>query len=278
MTAELRAACLAALCAGFLYGCQSAPEEKAPQASAPAAAPAPAPVAAAPEAPVAAPAAVEPPKPAAKPRPPAKKPAPKPQPKPPEPEVAKPAPPPPPPQPSPEEERKRRLDAYVAAIGRSTVGFTPPSPIPVAQRAAIVLTITPPAETAALAADLRKSLDPAAGAWTPRMRARLAGTDFDVAPAEGREFDGTRDLAPSGPTEWRWTVVPTVPGSKKLVATLSFGLPPPGGARDLPPLQRDVLVEASLSWQAGRLWNDYWLWLVVAVVAVCAIALWAKRR
>ena len=281
-TAALRIACFAAaLGAASLFGCKSAPEEKPAQpAPAPAAAPAPAPapVAAAPEAPAAAPAAVTPPKPTAKPRAQAKKRAPKP--KPPAPAVVQPAAAPPrPPQASPEEERKHKLDAYVAAIGRSTVGFNPPSPIPVAQRAAVTLSVTPPPEAAALADDLRKSLDAGATAWTPRMRARLSGSAFDIVPAEGKEFDGARDLAMSGPTEWRWSALPATPGTKKLVATLAVGVPPQlGGQRDLPPLQRDVVVEATLSWQAERLWNDYWVWLVVAVVAVAVITFWARRR
>jgi len=281
-TAALRIACIAAaLCAASLCGCQSAPEEKAAQpAPAPAAAPAPgpAPVAEAPAAPVAAPAAVAPPKPAAKPRAPAKKRAPKP--KPPAPVVVQPAPAAPPaPQPTSEEERKRKLDAYIAAIARSTVSFNPPSPIPVAQRAAVTLSVTVPPETAALADELRKSLGAGATAWTPRMRTRLSGSDFDIVPAEGRDFDGSRDLAMGGPTEWRWSALPATPGTKKLVATLALGAPPQlGGQRDLPPLQRDVVVEATLSWQAERLWNDYWLWLVVAVVAVAVITLWARRR
>jgi hypothetical protein len=277
MAAGLRAVCLVALCAGFLHGCKSAPEEKAPSpAATPAPAPAPEPVAAAPAAQPPAAVAVVPPRPAPERKAPAKKRAPKPK---PAPQVVQPAPaPPPPPQPSPEEERKRRLDAYVAAIGRSTASFNPPSPVQVGQRVAVSLSLTPPPETAALAEELRKSLDGGA-AWTPRVRARLAGADFAIAPAEGRDSDGIRDLAAKAPAEWRWTVVPSAPGTKKLVATLTFSLPAQlGGDRDLPPLQRDVVVDATLSWQVERLWTDYWLWLVLAVVAVSVIALWARSR
>jgi outer membrane biosynthesis protein TonB len=268
MTVWSRSACLiAALVAASLNGCQA--PQKPPEAAAPAPAPAPTPkLAPAPVVAQQAPAsAAEAPKPAPKPRAPAKKRAPKPK---PAPVVAQPAPPPPPPQPNPDEERKRKLDAWIAAIGRSTIAFNPPSPVQVGQSADVKLALTPPAETAALADDLRKSLaDPAA--WTPRMRARLAGGDFAITPAEAKDAD----LPASGPVEWRWSAVPSAAGTKKLVATLSFALPPGmGTARELPPVSREVVVEATLWSRIG----DYWMWIVAAIVAFVAILWWAMRR
>jgi hypothetical protein len=267
--AMLRAACVIA---AVLGGCTAPPQEqKAPEA---AAAPAPKPaVAAAPAAVPPSAAAETPPRPAPKPRAPAKKRPPKPK---PAPVVVAPPPPAPPPQPSPEEERKRKLDAYIAAIGRSGVAFNPPSPVQVGQSVAVTLTVNPPAEAAQLAEELRKSLEAGAPAWTPRMRARLSGGDFAIEP-EGKNVDGAKDL--SARIEWRWAAVPGVPGSKTLVAALSYDLPQSlGGARDLPPLQREVMVEATLSWRASQLWADYWLWILVALAVAAAIGFWAWRR
>jgi hypothetical protein len=278
MTAWVRSACLIAALVAALYGCQAPPQPKAPEAAAAAPAPslklAPAPVVA--QQPSTPAPAAETPRPAPKPRAPAKKRAPRPK---PAPVVAQPAPPPPPPvQPNPEEERKRKLDAYLAAIGRSTIAFNPPSPVQVRQSSAVSLSMTPPAEAAALAEELRKSLaDPAA--WTPRVRARISGADFGITPAEGKDIDGVKDLPASGPVEWRWTVVPGMAGSKKLVAMLSVGLPPALGAqRDLPAIQREVVVEATLSWRIAQAWSDYWQWILAALAVVAAIAWWAIRR
>jgi hypothetical protein len=273
--ATFRTACITALCALSLGGCQPAPPaEKAPEAAAapsapvaaptPKAAPAPAPVAVAP---------VEaPPKPAPKRRAPAKKRTPKPAP------VAEPAPPPPPPPPppNPEEERARKRDAYLAALGRSTFAFNPPSPIEVGQRAAVALTVSTPPETAQLAEDLKKSL--ADTAWSPRLRARLAGADFAVSPAEGKDFDGMKELSTTGRTDWSWGIVAAGPGNKKLVATLAAGLPPAlGGPRDLPALSRVVEVDATLAWRAKQAWEQYWQWIAGAIVLLAAIAAWARR-
>src|SRR5215470_2492519 len=255
-SATFRTACtIAAICALSLSGCQNPPPDKAPEAAR-AAPPAPPPAtpkaaqtpAAVALAPVEAPA----PKPLPKKKAPAKKRAAKPAP------VAQPAPPPPPPPPqvNPEEERAKKRDAYLAALSKSTFAFNPPTPIEVGQKAAVALTVSTPPETAQLADDLRKSL---ADGWSPRLRARLGGADFAIAPAEGKDFDGMKELSITGRTDWSWGVVPASPGSKKLVATLAVGLPPAiGGPRELPTLSRAIEVEPTLGWRAERLWSEYW--------------------
>ena len=268
----LLAACLVA-CAG-LFACTPAGQFK-PVAPAEA----PAPVKAQPEKKAEAPSATPQAAPAHPAPKVAKKSAPKrkPKPPPPPPKVAEPPPPPPPPPPNPEEERLRKRDAYLAALGRAKLAFNPASPVEVGERVAVALTVVPPAETAMLAEDLRKSL--ADAAWSPRMRAKLAGADFTIAPAEGKDFDGAKDLSVTGRTEWGWSVVPGAPGSKTLIATLTIGLPPAlGGPRQLPALQRPVEVEATLAWRAERAWAEYWQWIIAAIVAALAIAWWAKSR
>jgi hypothetical protein len=267
----LRAACLVA--GACLFGCTPTR-----QATTPAPAEAPAPRKAEPQKPAEVQGLPPPSAAAAQPTPKvAKKRARKPKPPPPPPKVAEPPPPPPPPAPNPEEERQRKRDAYLAALGRSKFAFNPASPVEVGQRAAVALAVVTPAETAMLAEDLRKSLaDPA---WTPRMRAKLAGADFTIAPAEGKDSDGAKDLSMTGRTEWGWSVVPRAPGSKTLIATLTIGLPPAlGGPRELPALQRPVEVEATLAWRAERAWAEYWQWIVGAIVAALALAWWAARR
>ena len=262
----LLAACLVA-CAG-LFACTPAGRPVA-QAEAPAPVK-PQPVKKA-EAPPATPqAAPAPPAPKV-----AKKSARKPKPPPPPPKVAEPPPPPPPP--NPEEERARKRDAYLAALGRAKLAFNPASPVQVGERVAVALTVVPPAETAMLAEDLRKSLTDAA--WSPRMRAKLAGADFTIAPAEGKDFDGAKDLSMTGRTEWGWSVVPGAPGSKTLIATLTIGLPPAlGGPRQLPALQRDVQVEATLAWTLGNIWSEYWPWIIALLAALVAALLWWRKQ
>jgi hypothetical protein len=280
----LRAACLIA-CAG-LYACAAtkepvtapppAPAEAPPPAKplpvipAEAPAPPPAPPQAAPEPPPAPKAAS---KAAPKRKAPARKPAPPP--------VVK-APEPPPvvvPVISPEQERSRRLNDYIAALQKSVITFNPPSPMQVERRTAVQLSVSPPKEAAQLAEDLRKSLA-APEAWRPRLRAQLGGASFEIAQAQGKDSAGEKDLSAAGPTEWSWDVVPKLPGTKQLAVRVAILLPPGlGEARELPALQRDVTVEASLAWTLGNLWSDYWLWiLAMLAVAVAALLWWRRQR
>lgn len=278
----LRTACLLA-CAG-LYGCTTTQEPKPAPAPAPVEAPAPAKPPPEPEkpaevlaAPVAPPQAAPAPKVAKKsaPRRKARKPAPPPA-------VKAPAPPPPvaaAPAPSPEQERARRLGDYIAALQKARLTFDPPSPMQVERRVAVQLSLTPTQETAQLAEDLRKSLsDP--GAWRPRLRAQLGGASFEIAPAEGKDPAGEKDLSAAGLTEWSWEVLPKLPGAKQLTARVAVLLPPGAGEpRELPALQREVRVEPTLAWTLGNLWSEYWLWLVaMLVVAVAALAWWRRQR
>jgi len=281
----LRAACLIA-CAG-LYGCTTPTQESKP-APTPAPAEAPAPVKSQPE----------PEKPAEVPTPPPAPPQAAPE---PAPKVAKksapkrkaparkPAPPPavkapaPPvvitPAPSPEQERARRRDDYIAALQKAQLTFNPPSPMEVERRVAVQLSVNPPKETAQLAEDLRKSLsDPEA--WRPRLRAQLGGASFEITPAEGKDFAGVKDLSMAGRTEWTWDIVPKLPGTKQLTARVAILLPPGlGEPRELPALQRNVTVEATLAWTLGNLWSEYWLWiLAMLAVAVTALAWWRRQR
>lgn len=283
----LRSACLIA--AACLYGCAAEQPKPVVEPEKPAEAPTPA--MAQPEKPVEAPAPLIAP-PQAAPERPAPKAARKGAPKrkaparkvepPPAPQAA-PAPPPPvavPPAPSPEQERARRRDEYIAALQKSVITFKPPSPIQVGQRVVVPLSVDPPKEAAQLAEDLRKSLSEGATAWTPRMRAQLAGADFDIALAEGSDSSGVKDLSMTGRTEWSWTVVPKVPGTKRLTARLAI-LPPPGlgEPRELPALERSVEVQATLSSSIGRTWDEYWQWILgVLAAAVIAIAWWARKR
>lgn len=277
----LRAACLIA-CAG-LYACTPTQESRPVPAPAPAEAPPPAKPQ--PEKPAeVAPAPVAPPQAAPEPAPraakksaprrkaPARKPEPPPAVKAPAPPVAT------APAINPEQERARLRDDYLAALQKAQLTFNPPSPMEVERRAAVQLSLNPPKETAQLAEDLRKSLsDP--GAWRPRLRAQLAGASFEIAPAEGKDFPGEKDLSAAGRTEWAWDVLPKLPGTKQLTVRVTILLPPGSGERELPALQREVRVDPTLAWTLGNLWSEYWLWiLAMLAVAVAALAWWRKQR
>ena len=281
----LRSACLIA--AACLYGCTAEPPKPVVEPEKPAEAPAP--VMAQPEKPVEAPAPlVAPPqaaperpapKAARKSAPKRKAPARKVAPPPPPPVAVAPPPVAVPPAPSPEQERARRLDEYLAALQKSVVTFNPPSPIQVGQRAVVPLSVAPPKETAQLAEDMRKSLsDPEA--WRPRLRAQLSGASFEIAPVEGKDFAGEKNLSMAGRTEWTWDIVPKLPGTKQLTVRVAILLPPGlGEPRALPALERDVRVEATLAWTLGNIWSEYWLWiLAMLAVAVAALAWWRKQR
>lgn len=179
---------------------------------------------------------------------------------------------------NPEQERARLLESYIAALQKAQLTFNPSSPMEVERRAAVQLSLNPPKETAQLAEDLRKSLsDP--GAWRPRLRAQLGGASFEIAPAEGKDFAGEKDLSAAGRTEWAWDVLPKLPGTKQLTARVAILLPPGSGERELPALQREVRVDPTLAWTLGNLWSEYWLWiLAMLAVAVAALAWWRKQR
>jgi hypothetical protein len=279
----LRAACLIA--GAGLYACTPTQESKpappapaeapapvAPQAQKPAEAPAPppAPPQAAPEPP--APKAVVK-KSAPKRKPPARKPAP-----PPPPKVVEP-PAPVAPAPSPEQERARRLEEYIAALQKTVLTFNPPSPMEVERRVIVPLWVSPPKEAGQLAEELRKSL-PGAEAWRPRLRAQLGGASFETVPVDGKEFSGAKDLSMAGRTEWTWSVVPKLPGTKQLTVRAAILLPPGlGEPRELPALQREVTVEATLAWTLGNLWSEYWQWiLAMLALAIAALAWWRRQR
>ena len=199
----LRAACLIA-CAG-LYGCTT-PTQQSKPAPTPAPAEAPAPVIPQPEKPaeVLAPPVAPPqaapeaaPKVARKSAPKRKAPARKPE---PPPAVKAPAPVVIASAPSPEQERARRRDDYIAALQKAQLTFNPPSPMEVERHVEVQLSVNPPKETAQLAEDLRKSLsDPEA--WRPRLRAQLSGASFEIAPVEGKDFAGEKNLSMAGRTE-----------------------------------------------------------------------------
>lgn len=278
----LRAACLIA-CAS-VYACTPTQESKTEPPSAPAEAPAP--VKPRPEKPAEAPApptaqaqaAPAPPAPkvARKSAPKRKAPVRKPEPPP----VVK-APEPPPaiaPAISPEQERARRRDEYIAAMQKAQLTFNPPSPMEVERRVAVQLSVNPPKEAAQLAEDLRKSLS-APEAWRARLRAQLGGASFQIAPVGGKDVAGEKDLSMAGRTEWTWDVVPKLPGEKQLTVRVAVLLPPGlGEPRELPALQRDVQVEATLAWTLANIWSEYWAWILVLLAALVAALLWWRKQ
>lgn len=151
----------------------------------------------------------------------------------------------------------------------------------------------PAKEVAQLAEEMKKSfpesaarIEAGATTWSPRMRATLTGTDFEITPVEkgkdGKPFDGVKDLSMTGRTEWGWIIVPTSPGKKQLHLLLAVVLPPElGEPGELPTMRRDIQVDVTIWWLIDHYWEKYWKWLLDGLGAALAGAighLWNQAR
>jgi hypothetical protein len=191
-----------------------------------------------------------------------------------------------------DQERMRKRDEYVAGLRQAAYTFNPPSPVKVAQAITVALWVDPAKEAAQLAEEMKKAfpesaarVEPGTTVWSPRMKATLTGpTDLEITPLDpgkdGKPFDGEKDLSMTGRTEWTWSLVPTMPGTKKLQLRLSVVLPRElGDPRQLPALERDVDVEITIWWLIDHYW-ERWKWAIggIASALAAALAWWFKRR
>jgi hypothetical protein len=187
-----------------------------------------------------------------------------------------------------DQERMRRRDAYVTGLGKSDYTFNAPSPIKVARPITVALWVDPTKVAAELVEEMKKAYPESAARvvagetiWSPRMKARLTGPEFEITPLEGEDFDGVKDLSLAGRTEWRWNVVPTFPGKKKLTVLLWAVLPPELGVpREVPAINRDVEVEVTVWWLVDHYWEKYWRWMIAGLASALAAAIgwWWKKR
>ncbi len=189
-------------------------------------------------------------------------------------------------------ERMRKRDDYVAGLSKAAYTFNPPTPIKVARPIAVALWVDPAKEAAQLAEEMKKAfpesaarVEPGTTVWSPRMKAALTGpTDLEITPLDpgkdGKPFDGEKDLSMTGRTEWSWSLVPTLPGTKKLQLRLSVVLPRElGDPHELQALERDVDVEITVWWLIDHYW-ERWKWAIggIASALAAAIGWWFKRR
>ena len=183
----------------------------------------------------------------------------------------------------------RQRDEYINGLQKGAYTFNPPSPIKVAQPVTVALWVDPVTEAAQLGEEMKKAFPESAGRvesgatkWSPRMRARLSGEDFEIIPVEGKGFDGIKDLSATARTEWGWTIVPTSPGKKKLHLLLLVVLPTElGQPGELPQINRDIDVEVTVWWLIDHFWDKYWKWILGGLGGAISTAVgywWTNRR
>jgi hypothetical protein len=187
-----------------------------------------------------------------------------------------------------EKERMRQRDEYIKGLQTGGYSFSPPSPIKVDERIPVALWVDPAKEGAQLAEEMKKAYPESAARveggqtpWSPRMRATLTGVDFEITAVEGKDFDGVKDLSMIGRTEWRWTIVPTKPGTKQsLHLVLEAMLPPALGKPWEKVLDREVDVEVTWWWLIDHFWEKYWKWILSGLGSAftALVVWWWKKR
>lgn len=179
----------------------------------------------------------------------------------------------------------QRIDAYFSSLKSAAYTFNPPSPIRVAEPVTVHFWLDPQAAPAALAEELKK-LVPQDGArvesgktkWSPKMRATLSGSDFDVKAIDSEE----QMISSTQRTTWSWDITPSHPGEKlALHLRLAVILPDEFGApKTVTTLDREINVEVTQWWLFDHYFDKYWKWLLggFGTVIVSFIAWWWKNR
>jgi len=166
--------------------------------------------------------------------------------------------------------------------------FNPPTLIKIAHQINAALWVDPGKAADELASEMDKAYPESAGrvisgttAWSPRMKATLTGVDFEITRVGDKNFDGIKDLSATARTEWGWTIVPTSPGKKQLHLVLAVVLPPElGQPRELPQIERNVMVDVTIWWVIDHYWERYWQWMLsgLATAFAAAFTWWWKNR
>jgi prepilin-type N-terminal cleavage/methylation domain-containing protein len=110
----------------------------------------------------------------------------------------------------------------------------------------------------------------------PRMEARLSGTNFSILGLTPE----VQPVAWNQPTEWRWEVRPTEPGSQALHLTLTALLQIEGkdSMRAIRTFDRDIQVQVTWPQRISGFVAENWQWLWTTVAAPIALWVWNKRR
>lgn len=186
-----------------------------------------------------------------------------------------------------------RRDAYHQQLKQASYAFNPLSPIKVATPVTVHFWIDPVAEPLRLAEELQAKLlamrpgeAPRTEAgridWSPKMRATLTGDDFDIAPTEGKGFDGQKNLSATRRTEWAWDIKAkhvgeTLPLHLQVWAVLPKEL---GEPYEVLKLDKLIHVEVTLFWLLDEFWEKYWKWILggLGTALATAIGAWWKSR
>lgn len=110
------------------------------------------------------------------------------------------------------------------------------------------------------------------------MAVRLAGTAFEITPLSSEEQLVANDTF----TQWAWDIMPTEAGHRNLTLIVTARVKIPGfadEARDLPIIERDILVKVSPLQSATNFIKENPEWIAPPVLAVLAAILgWAWRQ
>ena len=183
-------------------------------------------------------------------------------------------------------------DAYIAklkGLKPASYTFNTPSPIKVATPVTVYFWLDPLVEPMRLAEELKAKLltlrpgeTPQTEAghmkWSPKMRAKLTGDDFDITP----NFGVQKTFSATDRTEWSWDVKARHVGSQLPLHLEVWAVLPQELGEDDKILTLDKLihVEVTFLWLLDEHWDKYWKWILGGLGGALATAIgaWWKRR
>ncbi|MCX7170004.1 MAG: hypothetical protein NTY41_06830 [Proteobacteria bacterium] len=184
-----------------------------------------------------------------------------------------------------------RREAYLNELKQASYTFNPPSPIKVATPITVYFWIDPLLEPVRLAEELKAELmkmrpgetpQTEAGRmdWSPKMRAKLTGEDFDITPTEAKDFDGKKNLYGTRRTDWSWDVKAKHVGKQLPLHLRVWAILPEelGEPYEVLKLDKLIHVEVTFLWLVDEFWEKYWKWILggLGTTLAGAIGAWWK--
>jgi hypothetical protein len=187
--------------------------------------------------------------------------------------------------PSPQPAAPAEFEAIEAALSGMVIGsiaFNVPSRIPVGESVTVQLLLSP----SATETELKALIETGGTIETHRVRisgemeARLVGESFTITSVHASPRQLPNRLEP---TEWRWTITPTMDGPRRRTLHLTLPAIVIGRAGEVPYSVRTLekVIEVEVTWSrrvssfsAG---NWQWLWATIAVPAAGAIFQMRRR-
>lgn len=185
-----------------------------------------------------------------------------------------------------------RRDAYLEKLKQGSYSFNPPSPIKVATPVTVFFWLDPSVDPMHLAEELKTKLlemhpdetpktEGGRMDWSPKMRAKLTGNDFDITPLEGQNTGGLKDVSSTKRTQWAWDVKAKDIG-KSLPLHLQVWAILPGklGKEEILALDKSIQVDVTWFWLVDHFWEKYWKWILggLGTALSGAIGIWWKNR